>query len=331
MVTALAVALLAAAPTARAMDAPIAPDAAWCWFQDPRAVYDHGRTFTGYVTAAGDIGVASYDHGSNELRRSVIARGFQRDDHAAPALQVLSDGRVMAIWSAHSGRQMYVRVTKRPGDVFGWTDTRVIGSNAPGFDTYTYANPVRVGRSIYVFWRAEAGSSAAGQAAYSVSDDGSETWAPGRVLLYNAGQRPYVKYDARGDTIHVAYTEGHPNATQTGIRYAAFRDGRLYRADGSLIGDAPVSAARGERVYGGSARAWVWDVASDSEGRPVIVYATFPSRADHRYRYARWNGTRWIDVELTRAGGSIDESGREAQYSGGMSLDHGDPSTVYLS
>src|SRR3954470_14135508 len=87
MVTALAVALLAAAPTARAVEASFAPDAAWCWFQDPRAVYDHGRTFTGYVTAAGDIGVASYDHGTNELRRSVIARGFQRDDHAAPALQ----------------------------------------------------------------------------------------------------------------------------------------------------------------------------------------------------------------------------------------------------
>src|SRR3954469_4326381 len=331
MVTALAVALLAAAPTARAIEAPIAPDAAWCWFQDPRAVYDDSRTFTGYVTAAGDIGVASYDHRTNELRRFVIARGFQRDDHAAPALHVLSDGRVMGIWSAHRGRQMYLRVTKRPGDVFGWSDTRVIGSNAPGFDTYTYANPVRVGRSIYVFWRAETGSSAAGQAAYSVSEDGGETWAPGRVLLYNPGQRPYVKYDSRGDTIHVAYTEGHPNATQTGIRYAAFRNGRLYKADGSLLGDAPMSAIGGERVYGGAARAWVWDVAAGSEGRPVIVYATFPSRTDHRYRYARWNGSRWIDVELTRAGGSIATGSKEYEYSGGITLDHGDPSTVYLS
>jgi hypothetical protein len=327
----LALLALALAPAARAIEAPVAPDAAWCWFQDPRAVYDDGRTFAGYVTAAGDIGVASYDHRTNELRRYVIARGFQRDDHAAPALQVLPDGRVMAIWSAHRGHHMYLRVTKRPGDVFGWGDTRVIGSNAPGFDTFTYANPVRVGRSLYVFWRAEAGSSAAGQAAYSVSDDGGATWAPGRVLLYNPGQRPYVKYDARGDTIHVAYTEGHPNATQTGIRYAAFRNGHLYKADGSLLGDPPLNASSGERVYAGKARAWVWDVASDSAGRPVIAYATFPSRTDHRYRYARWNGSRWIDVELVRAGGSIATGSKEYQYSGGMSLDHGDPSTVYLS
>jgi hypothetical protein len=330
---AVAVALLwlVLAPSANAVESAFAPDGAWCWFQDPRAVYHDGRTFTGYVTAAGDVAIASYDHQAHELRRQVVARGFQRDDHASPALQVLPDGRVMVLWSAHRGRQLYTRTTKRPGDVFAFGDTRALGTNAPGFDTYTYANPVRVGRRQFVFWRAESGSSSAGQAAYSVSDDDGDSWTPARVLLQNPGQRPYVKYDARGDTIHVAYSEGHPNATQTGIRYAAFRDGHLYRADGSAIGDPPLMAAAGERVYGGAARAWVWDVASDSENRPVIVYAVFPSRTDHRYRYARWNGTRWIDVELTRAGGTIDSSGRELQYSGGIALDHGDPSTVYLS
>jgi hypothetical protein len=147
----------------------------------------------------------------------------------------------------------------------------------------------------------------------------------------NPGQRPYVKYSGRGDTIHVAYSEGHPNATQTGIRYAAFRDGRLLRANGSVIGAAPLRAKAGESVYRGRSRAWVWDVASDSAGRPVIVYAIFASKTDHRYRYARWNGSRWIDRHLAKAGGSIVTAGREYQYSGGLSLDQGDPSTVYIS
>ena len=317
---------LLVAPAAEAqIDAPLTPDGAWCWFQDPRAIYDDGRTYPGYVTAAGDIGVASYDYAAHELRRSIVARGFQRDDHAAPALHALPDGRIMALWSAHRGRQMYYRVTKRPRDVFDWGNTRVLGTNAPGYDPYTYANPVKVGRRLYVFWRAEAGASAAGQAAYSYSDDGGDTWSPGQVLIQNATQRPYVKYAGRGDTIHVAYTEGHPNATQTGIRYAAFRNGQLYRANGSPIAAPPISAMSGERVYRGKPRAWVWDVAADSEGRPVIVYATFPSKTDHRYRYARWNGSRWIDVQLARAGGSIVPGGRERQYSGGIALDHGDP------
>jgi hypothetical protein len=327
-------ALLANAPVAHAIEGQIAADAAWCWFQDPRAVYHdgaHRRTYAGYVTAAGDIGVVSYDHDAHELRRAVVARAFQRDDHASPALEMLPDGRLMVLWSAHRGRQLYFRTTRRPEDVFDWGDTRTIGTNAPGFATYTYANPVRAGGRLFVFWRAETGTGSAGQAAFSSTGDGGATWAPGQVLLQNPAQRPYVKYAGARDTIHVAYTEGHPNAVQTTIRYAAFRDGRLYRADGSALGDAPLTAAHGERVYGGAARAWVWDVAADSEGRPVIVYATFPGRDDHRYRYARWNGSRWLDVELTAAGGSIAPSGRELQYSGGIALDHEDPSNVYLS
>jgi hypothetical protein len=330
----LVAALLAHAPAAQAIGGSFAPDAAWCWFQDPRAVYHdgaHRRTYAGYVTAAGDVAVASYDHDTHELRRAVVARAFQRDDHASPALQVQADGRLTVFWSAHRGRQLYLRATSRPEDVSDWGDTRTIGTNAPGYSTYTYANPVRAGGRQLVFWRAETGSSAAGQAAFSSSADGGQSWSSGRVLIHNSGQRPYVKYDGDRDTVHVAYSEGHPNAGQTGVRYAAFRDGRLYRADGTALGAAPLEAADGERVYGGAARAWIWDVAADSEGRPVIVYATFPGANDHRYRYARWNGTRWIDVELTPAGGSFPSSGRELQYSGGIALDHSDPSTVYVS
>lgn len=330
----LVAALLLSAPAARAVEAPFAGDAAWCWFQDPRAVYhdgEHRRTYAGYVTAAGDVAVASYDHDTHELRRAVVAPAFQRDDHAAPALQVLPDGRLMVLWSAHGGRQMYFRTSLRPEDVFTWSDTRAIGTNAPGYLTYTYANPVRIGARLFVFWRAGTGTGTAGQAAFSTSDDDGATWAPGRLLLQNPGQRPYVKYAGDGSTIHVAYTEGHPNSTQTGILYAAYRDGHLYRADGTQLPDPPLTAAAGERVYGGTARAWVWDVAADAQGRPVIVYATFPTNADHRYRYARWDGARWVDVELTAAGGTFVSGGRENQYSGGIALDHADPSTVYLS
>ena len=73
------------------------------------------------------------------------------------------------------------------------------------------------------------------------------------------------------------------------------------------------------------------DVALDSAGRPVIVFASFPSTSDHRYMYARWTGTRWSTSQITPAGGSISLDGKEPYYSGGVTLDHEDPSTVYLS
>jgi hypothetical protein len=74
----------------------------------------------------------------------------------------------------------------------------------------------------------------------------------------------------------------------------------------------------------------VWDVALDHHSTPVIVYATFPTARNHEYWYARWNGRRWVSHFLTFAGPSISPR-REHEYSGGIALDHQNPSVVYLS
>jgi hypothetical protein len=66
------------------------------------------------------------------------------------------------------------------------------------------------------------------------------------------------------------------------------------------------------------------------------VFASFPTPADHRYWYARWDGAEW-DVQpitaggVTSMGGSFREDGGSPYYSGGLTLDHDDPSRVYLS
>ena len=91
---------------------------------------------------------------------------------------------------------------------------------------------------------------------------------------------------------------------------------------------------RADLVYNAHAThvpAWVWDVALDSRGRPVIVYATFPSNQRHEYWYADWTGTRWVSHFLTIGGGTISPGTIEYEYSGGIALDHSDPSVVYLS
>src|SRR5690606_14591812 len=46
------------------------PDGAWCFFQDPRAVFiegDHRRTFAQWMTREGALVVGSYDHDSGEI------------------------------------------------------------------------------------------------------------------------------------------------------------------------------------------------------------------------------------------------------------------------
>ena len=187
------------------------------------------------------------------------------------------------------------------------------------------------GNQIYLLWRG--GNS---NPSLSTSADG-DSWSDARTVMYNAGQRPYVKYASNGrDTIAMAFTEGHPRNLQTNIYYASYRAGALRRADGSVIASMsslPIAPTSGEKVYdhATNGKAWVHDVALDAANRPVIVYATFPTDADHRYRYARWDGTRWVDREFVRAGRSMSVDPAEPNYSGGISLDHEDPSIVYLS
>jgi hypothetical protein len=201
---------------------------------------------------------------------------------------------------------------------------------------YTYSNPFQLTGEqgkIYLCWRG-----ANFEPTLATSTDGGLTWSVARTVINNPHQRPYVKYASDGAAkIHLAFTDGHPaEFSNNSIHYASYQDGAYYRADGSLITTStslPFAPGQADLVYdaaAGGARAWVWDVATDPAGHPVIVYATFPTTLTHFYRYARWSGTAWLNYTITAAGGYIDGPS-EPYYSGGIELDHANPSIVYLS
>jgi hypothetical protein len=332
-----------AAPLAQASALPLrerelTAGGAWSWFGDPRAVHyqgAHNRTYTGWVAPDGSIQVASYDHRSGQRVIATLKARLQIDDHDNPSILIRPDGHLLVFWSTHAGPTMWYRRSARPEDVTAWEPERTIPTNTAGPYGYTYPNPAQLpaeGNRIYLFWRGGNFNPS-----FSTSSSGSATWSAARTLIYNPRHRPYVKYASNGrDTIAIAFTEGHPRVLQTNIYYAAYRAGALRRADGSVIrsmANLPIAPSQADKVYDHtvSGKAWVHDVALDANDRPVIVYATFPSDTDHRYRYARWNGTRWTDRELVRAGRSMSVDPAEPNYSGGITLDHEDPSTVYLS
>ena len=104
-------------------------DGAWCWFADPRAVYDTlaGKTYVGWVdSTAGTVSIMSYDHATNATVNAPIAN-LHRDDHANPALLIRPNGRIMAFYSAHNGPEMYYRRTSRPHDLSAWEPAQTIG------------------------------------------------------------------------------------------------------------------------------------------------------------------------------------------------------------
>jgi hypothetical protein len=317
----------------------LAGSGAWSWFADPRAVYHQGihrRTYTGWIDRSGNIKISGYDHDTLVRTTAVVASRFSVDDHNNPSILVLGDGRLLVFWSGHAGKAMFMRRSARPEDVTAWEPVHELGTNLPGSQGYTYPNPVRLtaeGGRIWLFWRGGNFNPA-----FSTSDDDGQTWSPARQLVTVPGQRPYMKVDSNGvDTITFAFTDAHPRSLETSVYSMTYKAGGFFEADGTRIGglaDLPFTPDRADKVYDAAAtgvRAWVHDVALDAEARPVITFAALPGETDHRYHYARWTGDHWLDVEMTPAGGAIIEDPVEQYYSGGVTLDHEDPSIVYLS
>ncbi len=309
----------------------------WCWFGDPRAVQVGGgrdETFVGWIGWRGQITVGAFHARTGLLDSRVIGRQAV-DDHGDPSLLIEPDGRLTAFWSGHSGPSMNYRTTLRPYDIDAWGPVRQLRSRVRGNKGFTYPNPVMLSAEhdrLYLFWRGPDWS----------QDFATRTlagrWSAARRLIAVPRERPYVKVASNGtNTIALAFTNGHPRGVVTGIYYAAYRDGSLWTAGGRRIArmdDGPISPQQADLVYDAAktgVRAWVWDVALDFAGRPVIVYATFPSPWRHIYWYATWSGQRWISHRMTVGGPSISPHTIETDYSGGITLDHADPSIVYLS
>jgi hypothetical protein len=331
------------------------PDGAWNWLADPRAFYVDETIIAGWVSRDGDVQCGSFALWDGSTYITDLAYEFEQDDHTYPAFLETSDGRYTAFFSKHANNGTYVkyRTTYEPGDITSWTMMNQIPTNLPGTLGATYPNPWLVpGKTdqIFVFWRA-----ANFQQAYSIGTYDPTTftwtWTPAETLILNLGDRPYVKYDSFSSCrIGFAFTDGHPDHTLNNIYYASIGRDTLaelayFRADGSKIkdlDDGPLEPWEPEVVFDRTAdpdvtgdNSWIWDVSFDREGRPVIAFATFPTRTHHQYHWARFDGNEWDDqILLYDAGGSMADTSignPEYFYSGGITLDHREPTTVYLS
>ena len=321
-----------------------APDGAWCWFQDPRAVYvnrQHERTYAGWMTALGNFEVGAFDHRTREVQRVVLKRDVGVDDHNSCSFLVLADGRLMVFHARHNQSGLHCRTTSRPEDITAWDD-EVAVANTP---RTTYCHPVYLsdeGR-FYAFWRGDEW-----KPVFATSVDGT-TWTRPRMLVRETGResgsiRPYIKIVSDGkSTIHFAFTNGHPrDEPENSIHYFRYEREGFFRADGTPIGNMdrlPVSHGDSDVVYNGKAagiRAWVWDIALNAQGQPAIAYTRLPAKTDHRYCCARWDGRAWVDREITPGGRWFPQTPafrreREPHYSGGMAFKHANPSIVYVS
>jgi hypothetical protein len=336
---------------------PLAGDAAWCWFGNPRALFKDGRLYFGYVRFGdGRSCLNAFDpvtHVSTPLWASAMT---EKDDHDNPALLELSDGRMLAIFQKHGTEtKFYWRSTTNanaasPAD---WSPERAFDTGASA----TYANPYQLtaesGR-IYSFLRDQNWNPT-----FVTSDASVTNWSAPTILIKTGtgSTRPYAQYCSDGARrIDVLYTDSHPDAIPCSLYHIYYEDGALRQTDGTLLKyltNAPLlhdSGERGSVIYQFSAaatndpnawipsgRAWCWDLVYHTNGAPVAAFCVHSSKVtgtnwyDDRiyYYYGRWTGTNWQKRFIAQAGRPLYNG--QPNYAGGMSIDPSNPDVVYLA
>ena len=292
------------------------------------------RSSSGWLGWGGEVTVGAYDASFGVIRSRVIGH-LAADDHGSPSIFVEPDKRLTVFWSAHNGSRMYYRSSIHPEDIGAWGPLRTIRSGLSGPKGFTYPNPqlLRAEQNrTYLFWRgADWGADYATRRV-----DGR--WR--RARQADRRTRPATLRESR------FRRQGHDRLRLYQRASARAHHEHLLRRLPARVALARLGKAdhqprsgsdhpgQADLVYDGNASkisGWVWDVALDARGRPVITYATFPSTRNHAYWYARWDGRRWVSHFLSFAGPSISPGTIEQQYSGGITLDHSDPSVLYLS
>lgn len=330
----------------------ITQDGAWCWFSDPRAIYVDDKMIGGFVDKEGSIWAFSYDPATQEKKQYKLHDKLDYDDHANPSVMQLPDKRVVIFFSAHGGTKnspIYYAVSRRPADITAWEEIRSIEPKMEGNLGVCYTNPAMLSAEnnrTYIFFRGRNF-----KPTFVYSDD-LKTWSDPTTFVVNdtafgSYGRPYMKVTTNHkDKIFFAFTDAHPRDRATNsIYFMMYKDGKLLQADGQVISDdlqKAVSPSMADKVYDASIsfdKAWIWDVAFDKDENPVIVYARFGRmNGEHSYWYARWNGKKWENHLITKAGQWFQRADYvkekpeyECNYSGGVYLDHEDPRIVYTS
>jgi len=215
----------------------------WCWYQDPRAIVHQGKVFIGSVrgNGAGEALVGVYDLKAGKQMGSVTVNpSFDRDDHNSPVFHVRPDGSVLTVYARHSRDAFHRSRISDPNDPLKWSDEvkHERKANNPR-DHVTYMNLFYLKNEglLYNLYR-----HIDFNPTFVTSDDHGKTWSEPAHFFKNEVEgrhRPYPRYASNGkDTISVSMSDAHPRNFGNSIYYFEFRDGKYWKADGTLIRSA---------------------------------------------------------------------------------------------
>jgi hypothetical protein len=336
----------------------LAPDGAWTWYNDPRAVFHHGILYFGHVRNADGKSVLSAFNPQTGARTDLItSTRTEKDDHDVPGILVRQDGTMLALYARHGADQFFAyrySNNTNPISSTNWSAEQTIAATGAGL---TYANPFQLSTEsgrVYNFSR-----DLNFNPTVFTSTNGGVSWsAPQLFIQTGTGSiRPYVKYCSDySQRIDFLYTDGHPRDVTNSLYHLYYQTGSLFKTEGAFLKsftNLPVlhdSGERGSVIYQYSdtdtsdfndhiptARSWCWETAYQTNGAPVCVFTvqrdkmTGTNWFDDRiyYYYARWTGANWQKRFIAQAGRPLFST--ENDYAGGICVDPANPNVIYIS
>jgi len=326
-------------------------ESGYCWFQDPRVIVQDGKLIIGAVqgngTGAAHVGVYDLD-ANKQLGTALLQDNFDRDDHNSPVFYARPDNRILSVYAKHHREPKFYYRISEPGNPLKWGEEMSYDTKSKANVTYSNLYNMESEGKLYNFFRGIQFNPT-----FVTSTDGGKTWGEETHFIANeldGVHRPYCRYAGNGiDTVYISFTDGHPRKVGNSLYYAEFRDGKFWKADGTLIkdlkADGPLRPSEAELVYQGSGvareavysaedtsvadSAWTSSMVTDKNGFPHIGYSVHKTSKDHRYRIASWDGQQWHDREVAYGGSAL--YGHESSYTGLITLDPVDPTYVVIS
>lgn len=341
---------------------------AWCWYQDPRVVYDpaNGTLLVSSVAApegkggderGGDVDVVSYRLKDGAASRFVLHHALlPQDDHNTAALLIRPDGKYLAMYSRHNQDSFsYWRVSLKPHDASQWGPEQTFDWT-PFLEAVDPRNHVTYHNLIYL--AAEKRTYDFSRAVNTdptilTSADEGDTWSYAGKLLTNSRVgyvNGYTKYASNGkDRIDFITTDHHPRDFNNSIYHGYVQAGKLHRADGAVV-DANVFDNDGRpqteltkvlaagSAFGPDTMTHAWTVCL-RRNRAGKLFALITARAndqpentkfsDHRLLWARLDGSAWHVREVAKLGACLWRA--EQDYTGLGDIDPEHPQVVYVS
>lgn len=302
----------------------------WTWFNDPRAIVSGSEVVVGAVTATGIQRVYYSDNDFASVGSFDFSSTGTDDDHDNPAfLRRAADNRLVAAYVRHNATAYHKRTSTNADDASAWSSQDDITTEIGLSTIASYANLIELPAEDKVLLYFRNGASTGWTMHVSESVDDGETFGTGVAMM--PGGRPYLKCVRNGNArIDFVVTDGHPGETDTSVYHFYYEGGDYFDSDGTSIGPLPLAFADMTEIFDGTTAAgegWIWDIQTDGSGNPVIAYTATPTQTNQRYRYARWNGSAWVQSEV--CGGGYRLYSGEPYYAAGLCLDPDNVNHVY--